>query len=98
MTNQGNLLVFFVVLACLSCGVAVFDAIVPDVSENTVLNQKRQLHQRAKLFDLDLQEFNENVVLSGDSNWEESKYHAPEVTPQLKPDDPLYVECVTIGA
>jgi len=98
MTEQANLLVFFLVLVFLIGGVALFDALVPDVGPITVLNKKRQDYQRAKLFDIDLQEFHESVVLSGHSNWEESNYHATEVTPQLKPDDPLYVKCVTIGA
>lgn len=98
MMSAANALVFFLVIVFLVSGVALFDAIVPDVSANTVLNQKRQIHQRAKLFDMDLQEFNEHVVLSGNSNWQDSKFHAVEVTPQLKPGDPLYVECVTVGA
>jgi len=96
MTNVASLFAFFIVVTLLCGSVALFDSYVPDVGPVTVMNRKRQVHQREVLFDLDLQTFNEEVVLSGHSRWEESRYH--ESSPQLRPGDPLYVECVTVGA
>merc|ERR1712242_117231 len=95
MDTAAHLLVFFIVLVFLVGSVALFDTCVSDVGPITTLNKKRQLRQRAVLFDIELQNFNEKVKLSGHSKWKESKYH---MNPQLKPGDPLYVECVTVGA
>lgn len=89
LTYVPYLLVFFVAKDVAVFGNMMWDNLVPNESATTRREKRRQVHQKIRLFDAEITQFTEKIEMSATSDWETSGFHRE---PQLRPDDPLFVE------